>query len=166
MSCSLSKKELKAAFDFFDTNRNGTIELEELDSAMKSLGYRMTEEELRKMIAESDVNGDGEIDFQEFVEMMKKVNIQMEKREGTDLIEAFKYFDQDDSGYISRQNLSDVMKSLGEELSEQDLNEMMLIADINKDGVVDFDEFVLVIDRKGWGRKKDIIHERKQIIPL
>lgn len=57
---------------------------------MKFLGYRISEDELRQMITETDINGDGEIDFDEFVNMMKKVNKQMERREGTDLVEAFK----------------------------------------------------------------------------
>ena len=40
------------------------------------------------------------------------------------------------------------MKSLGEDLTEDDLTDMMLEADKNRDGVVDFEEFVNVIDRK------------------
>ena len=56
----------------------------------------------------------------------------------------------DGNGVITRSELKMVMKNLGENLTEQDLNEMMLEADKNGDGVVDFDEFVEVVDTK-WG---------------
>ena len=61
-------------------------------------------------------------------------------------------FDQDGNGVISRKNLAAVMKNLGEELTEDDLTDMMLEADKNGDGVVDFEEFVHVIDRKTWSK--------------
>ena len=51
---------------------------------------------------------------------------------------------------ITRAELQAVMKNLGENLTEDDLNEMMWEADKNGDGVVDFDEFVEVVDTK-WG---------------
>ena len=82
-------KELKAAFAYFDRNCNGVIEMDELDAAMKSLGYRVTDKELRMMIGEVDVDGNGKIDFDEFVRMMNNAT-KIEKREGVELREAFK----------------------------------------------------------------------------
>jgi len=142
-------KELRAAFSFFDRNCNGVIEMDELEAAMKSLGYVVSDKELRMMIGEVDVDGNGKIDFDEFVRMMNNAT-KIDKREGVELREAFKVFDVDGNGVITRSELKMVMKNLGENLTEQDLNEMMLEADKNGDGVVDFDEFVEVVDTK-WG---------------
>jgi len=51
-------------------------------------------------------------------------------------------FDKDGSGKISKQELKEVMKNLGENLSDQEITEMIREADDNGDGEVDFEEFV------------------------
>ena len=55
---------------------------------------------------------------------------------------AFSVFDQDGDGTINVDELGTVMKALGKETSEEELTEMMLQADANGDGDVDFSEFL------------------------
>lgn len=64
------KREIREAFDLFDTDGSGTIDMKELKVAMRALGFEPNKEELRKLIAEIDKNGSGAIDFNEFLEMM------------------------------------------------------------------------------------------------
>ena len=40
------------------------------------------------------------------------------------------------------------MKNIGEDLSEQDLTDMILEADTNGDGLVDYEEFAELLSRK------------------
>ena len=54
----------------------------------------------------------------------------------------FKYFDKDGNGYITALELSSVMNSLGEKLTEEEVEEMIREADIDGDGQIDYDEFV------------------------
>ena len=51
-------------------------------------------------------------------------------------------FDMDGNGTIDRDELRNVMKQLGEKLSEEDIEEMIQEADKNGDGLIDYDEFV------------------------
>ncbi|XP_078488474.1 calmodulin-like [Ciona intestinalis] len=142
-------EELREAFRFFDRNQNGSIEPEELGSVMTSLGYCATESELKDMIHEADVDGNGKIDFKEFVRMMElKTNERPEQAEDEELREAFKVFDRDGNGLISRAELSQVMGNLGEQLSEKDLNDMISEADKNGDGQIDYEEFVQMVAKK------------------
>lgn len=54
-----------------------------------------------------------------------------------ELREAFKVFDRDGTGTISRDELKAVMKSLGENLTEDEIDEMLKLADKDGDGTID-----------------------------
>lgn len=51
----------------------------------------------------------------------------------------FQVFDRTNDGYISGPELKAVMKQLGEELTEEELNSMLNLADTNGDGTVTFE---------------------------
>ena len=54
-----------------------------------------------------------------------------------ELMNAFKVFDKDGSGTISSDELRNVLKSLGEDLTDTELDEMIKLADVNGDGTID-----------------------------
>ncbi|KAI7860913.1 hypothetical protein BDC45DRAFT_600689 [Circinella umbellata] len=58
-----------------------------------------------------------------------------------ELVQCFQAFDKNRDGMISRKELEDVMISLGEHMTSQEINEMMADADTNGDGFIDFEEF-------------------------
>lgn len=55
--------------------------------------------------------------------------------------EAFRVFDKDGNGSISREELRQVMTSLGMKLTAEEEDEMICEADMNGDGEIDYDEF-------------------------
>ena len=61
------------------------------------------------------------------------------KVEDTDeeLRRAFQVFDRDNSGTISTDELRDVLKSIGENLTEAELDEMMRQVDVDGNGTID-----------------------------
>ncbi|KAL0581448.1 translation elongation factor EF1B gamma [Marasmius crinis-equi] len=107
---------------------------------MRSLGQNPSEVELQDMINEVDVDGNGTIDFHEFLAMMaKKVHAGDSEEE---IKQAFKVFDKDGSGSISAAELRHVMESLGERLSDAEIDAMMKEADVDGDGTISYNEFV------------------------
>lgn len=56
-----------------------------------------------------------------------------------ELREAFKVFDKDGSGDISAAELRHVMTSLGEKLTDEEVDEMIREADIDGDGKVNYE---------------------------
>ncbi len=64
------------------------------------------------------------------------------------LAQAFKVFDKDGDGYITGVELKLVMKQLGEDLSDEQLADMMREADNNGDGRIDFSEFCKMMGGK------------------
>ncbi|KIY65364.1 calmodulin-like protein [Cylindrobasidium torrendii FP15055 ss-10] len=107
---------------------------------MRSLGQNPSESDLHDMINEVDSDGNGTIDFTEFLHMMSQ-RVRTEDTE-EELRQAFKVFDKDGSGSISRVELEQVMKSLGENLSGVELDAMIKEADVDGNGTIDYKEFV------------------------
>jgi calmodulin len=62
--------------------------------------------------------------------------------------EAFKLFDKDDNGSISTQELGTVMKNLGQNPTEGELQDMINEVDADGNGTIDFPEFLTLMARK------------------
>ena len=111
----------------------------ELKQVMLQLGQNPAEEDLIEMMRLVDVNGDNEIDFDEFLVMMTMRS--GERDTEAELREAFKLFDLDGSGTISREELSTLMKNLGQALTDEEIDAMIDEVDENLDGEISFEEF-------------------------
>jgi len=139
------KQEIKEAFDLFDTDGSGSIDAKELKVAMRALGFEPKKEEIRKMIADIDKDGSGTIDFSEFLSMMSAKMAERDPRE--EIMKAFRLFDDDDSGTINFAKLKRVAKELGENMSDDELQEMIDEADRDGDGVINLDDFMRIMKK-------------------
>ncbi|KAI0494935.1 hypothetical protein KFK09_025081 [Dendrobium nobile] len=130
---------LKEVFNLFDKNGDGFITSEELGTVMRSLGQNPTEVQLQNMISECDADKNNAIDFPEFLNLMTSKTNVTEKG----LRDAFNMFDKDQDGFISAAELGQVMANLGQKLTDEDLNEMISQIDLDGDGKISYDEFVV-----------------------
>lgn len=64
-------QEVREVFDQFDSDGGGTIDVDELRMAMRSLGQNLTKAEAEALMLELDTGGDGSIEFAEFVDFIK-----------------------------------------------------------------------------------------------
>lgn len=138
--------EFKEAFSKFDKDGNGSINTQELGAVMQALGKDLSEAELKEIISKVDTDADGVISFPEFLEEMVRGMKAWGKKQ--DLQEAFRVFDVDRNGYISVDELKQVMAKLGEELSQEVLEAMIHEADVDQDGQVNYEEFVRILSPK------------------
>ena len=132
----------------------GEITAKELGEVMRSLGQQASESELQDMINEIDTDNDGTIDFSgiyfmlphwrksltrdtliEFLAMMSRTMKEPDVEE--EMRQAFNVFDHNRSGSISAAELRQVMHSLDETLTDDQIDEMMKEADLNGDGTID-----------------------------
>ncbi|XP_054886749.1 uncharacterized protein LOC129360507 [Poeciliopsis prolifica] len=139
------KQEIKEAFDLFDTDGTGTIDIKELKVAMRALGFEPKKEEIKKMVSDVVKDGAGTIDFDDFLSMMtQKMN---EKDSKEEIMKAFRLFDDDCTGKISFKNLKRVAKELGENLTDEELQEMIDEADQDGDGEVNEQDFLRIMKK-------------------
>ena len=121
--------------------------MRELKAAMRALGFEIKKEELKKMISDIDSSGDGDIDFSEFLEMMTGKMGEKDSRE--DIEKVFKLFDDDNTNKISFRNLARVAEELGENIDDEELQDMINQADRDGDGEINIDEFYRIMKKKG-----------------
>ena len=139
-------EEIKEAFDIFDADQSGTISVAELLNAMKSLGFDTKNPAIFKMIADFDEDGNGVITFDEFLDMMTARISDRNTRD--DLRRVFNLFDDDRKGSISVDDLRRVARELGEEISEEELKEIVQRADLDADKQLSFEDFYNVMTKK------------------
>jgi len=97
------------------------------------------------MIADIDKDGNGSIDFDEFLAMMTSKMGERDSRE--EILKAFRLFDDDETGKISFKNLKRVAKELGENMTDEELQEMIDEADRDGDGEVSEEEFYRIMKK-------------------
>ncbi|XP_020784006.1 uncharacterized protein cetn2 [Boleophthalmus pectinirostris] len=139
------KQEIREAFELFDTDGSGFIDVKELKVAMRALGFEPKKEEIKKMINEVDKEGTGKISFTDFLAVMTQKMAEKDSKE--EILKAFRLFDDDETGKISFKNLKRVAKELGENLTDEELQEMIDEADRDGDGEVNQQEFLRIMKK-------------------
>mmetsp|Transcript_50815 Transcript_50815/g.91737 ORF Transcript_50815/g.91737 Transcript_50815/m.91737 type:complete len:477 (+) Transcript_50815:62-1492(+) len=135
--------ELKEAFFLFGGN---TISVNQLGTVMRSLGQNPTEAELQDMIQEI---GDDKLDFAQFLTLMARKMKETDTE--AELVEVFKVFDRDGTGFISAAELRHVMVQLGEKVTDDEIDDMISEADVDGDGQINYEEFVRLMMSKDPG---------------
>ncbi len=95
---------------------------------MRALGFEPSKDELRQLIGSFDKDGSGRIDFHEFLDIM--ITKMSEKDSQQELDKAFDLFDLNRDGAIGFDELKQVAAELGEDMTDEELREM--IAGANK----------------------------------
>lgn len=143
---SLEQKiDIKKAFDLFDTECTGFIEVKELRVAIRALGFEPNKEEIKNMMDEIDKDKTGRIAFNDFLYLMRMKMAAKDSKQ--DILKAFSFFDDDRTGRISFNNLKRVASELGEKLTDEELQEMIDEADLDGDGEVCREEFLTVMKK-------------------
>ena len=139
--------ELKEAFNLFDTDHSGQIDVRELKAALRALGFDVKKAELRRIYEDIGKDLRASVDFDEFIQIAGPRMPEKDSKE--EIFKIFKLFDDDETGKISFRNLKRVAQELGENLTDQEIYEMIEEADRDGDGLISPDEFYRVMRRRG-----------------
>ena len=89
------------------------------------------------------------------------VDHQLTEEQIADFKEAFFLFDKKDDGKITTAELGSVMRLLGEDPPEAALEEMIKEMDANRNGTIEFPEFLTIMSRKTTDMDKEKDTDRK-----
>jgi len=135
---------LKKVFSAFDKSKDGQISYEELRQGLIQLkSNRITEQDIYFLFQALDVDRNGKIDYTEFIAAtLQRANYLRNDR----LLEAFLNFDKDKSGKITKEELLEALKA--NKTQEKEIEKYIKAVDKNKDGKIDYNEFLDLMQNK------------------
>ena len=113
---------------------------------MTSLGFEAKSASIFQMLADMDADGSGAIDFSEWLGLLTKRVSDKDSRANINKI--FALFDDERTGYISIKNLRRISQEIGENVVDEELQELINRADTDHDGLVSEEEFYTILTRK------------------
>ncbi|GIY79542.1 calcium-binding protein E63-1 [Caerostris extrusa] len=146
-------RELKAAFSMLDKNKDGRVNETEIKCMLDKLGIVLTDTMVGKLIDQASKRGDRLLNEEEFLAWMSHQSVQDDVM--ADLMAAFRVFDKDRNGYITRDELRTAMETIGEPMSEEQLDLMIRATDIDNDGRINYEGYLTLPFQK---RKERDIH--------
>ncbi len=133
-------KALREAFSTFDRNGDGKLTVKELKEGIhKVKDCQLTEGDIDQAMEVMDSNRNGFIDYTEFIAACLQTQNYLKENH---LKEAFSYFDKDDSGTISRDELKACLQDEEMQMSDDMINKMISEVDTNRDGQIDYNEYL------------------------
>lgn len=138
-------KKIVEAFLVFDHADNKTVEVREIGTVLRSLGCAPTEDDLQEIInATVSVDISGSIHLGKFLPYISPLlNARRFQPLGAErLLEAFRLLDKDNSGAIDRDYLGKLMMEAGDPFTQDELDEMMLIACDPRTNTIPYEMFI------------------------
>jgi Ca2+-binding EF-hand superfamily protein len=136
-------RDLQTAFEIFDKDGTGNIDIKDLKVILRALGFEPQEDEIKRLLSTINRSDDEEnnkkgfstntIDFEEFKKIMS--NKLRESEEIEQLKVGFHSFtdktlpkEPGEQDYITLKSLREVAKELNEVINDEELKEMMVQA--------------------------------------
>ena len=136
-------RDVHDVFNMMDANGDGYLDPDDLRITMNTLGFEFNNDELQRLVMELDPENMGKIDMKNFAELIRQKMTEKDHIEEIQM--AFQMLDTGKKGKITFSDLRQVAKELGENISDQELHEMINEADQDNDGEISFEEFLAVI---------------------
>ena len=155
-------KNVQSLFNGMDKDGEGTIDITEFREAMMRWGTGLTESEINIFGERFDYDGDGEVDYNEFLRFIfndrqdvrwngdmttvrklrknyaRAVSMDCEK----DFEVAFKRYDFNDNGLITKEEFRSVLNDTWLELSDNDIDDILRRFEAEKSGKISYPVFI------------------------
>ncbi|KAL8939816.1 MAG: hypothetical protein Q9211_002574 [Gyalolechia sp. 1 TL-2023] len=147
------REEIKEAFMLFDLDKDQKIDYHELKVAMKALGFDLPKAEILSILqthgSPSEPTNPNTphhprllLPFNQFQAVMTQRILARDPRD--EILRAFELFDEGGKGKINLNDLRRVARELGEGLEEEELAAMIDEFDLDGDGAINREEFLVM----------------------
>eukprot|EP00762_Andalucia_godoyi_P004007 ANDGO_05610.mRNA.1 Calmodulin len=141
------------AFSLFDRDANGTCDVREVGTIVRSLGLNPTQRQLASLLEEmEDDEPTGFIRYEKFEKIVLNVCVESEfKGERVsrpvedDIIRAFRVLDPENTGSISADTFKELMASMAEKLTAEEIEEMTNVAVDPESGNVFYEDYASLL---------------------
>lgn len=160
-----SLTEFQEAFNLFDNRGDGKIQLNQVcfiwvinakknknnwiyiylrqvGECLRALGQNPTESDVKKTTQQ--LKADDRISFEVFLPIYQAISKSRSGDTADDFIEGLRHFDKDASGFISTAELRHLLTTLGEKLTDDEV-EQLLVNQEDSQGNVNYEEFVRLV---------------------
>ncbi|XP_065883346.1 myosin regulatory light polypeptide 9-like [Dysidea avara] len=132
-------QEFKEAFNMIDQTRDGFVDKEDLKDMLASLGQEPDDKTVDGMMSEAP----GPLNFTMFLTLFG------EKLNGTDpedvIKNAFGCFDDEGSGFINEDRLRELLTTMGDRFTDEEVDQMFRGAPIDSQGRFDYVAFTRIL---------------------
>ncbi|KAG7192156.1 uncharacterized protein KQ657_002521 [Scheffersomyces spartinae] len=136
---SQNTKTYKDAFALFDKKGTGKIPVEHLGDLLRAVGQNPTLAEISDL--QDSIKG-SEFDFDTYQEIINRPGGFKPLGLPDDYIKGFQVFDKDHTGYIGVGELRYILTSIGEKLTDSEVDELLKGVEVTPEGNIDYVEFV------------------------
>ena len=130
-------KDLIKLFILFDCDKDGSINRNDFREGFRKLNLSLLESEFESIFYSMDTDNNGLIDFTEFLAPFINNNIYLNEKT---LIEAFMFFDKKDTGFISKEQIKNILNIA----DENKICELFIKLDNTNDQISYYDFFELM----------------------
>ena len=132
--------QISCAFCLFDSDKDGLLKYKDFLKVLSKNQISLPESSEKKILSSNNDNDNPtDVSMKDFISL---VNTRMKNVESEEeLVEMFKIFDKKGTGKVSSGDIRSVLDDIDEPISQQELEELMLNWDKDKDGFLDFSEF-------------------------
>eukprot|EP01006_Ploeotia_vitrea_P010870 TRINITY_DN28678_c0_g1_i1.p1 TRINITY_DN28678_c0_g1~~TRINITY_DN28678_c0_g1_i1.p1 ORF type:complete len:212 (-),score=14.24 TRINITY_DN28678_c0_g1_i1:47-682(-) len=157
--------KIREAFKLFERDNNGTCDVREVGTIVRSLGLNPTELQLRNLLEEIEEDEPtGFIRIEKFEEVLMPILLTSEYRpklrktdaegkieQGAELmvrhaedviLQAFEMLDTDKKGYLDSEHLKELLTAQGEPFSNEEVIELLNAAADPETGFIKYDDYV------------------------
>ncbi|KAJ2943084.1 hypothetical protein O0L34_g18774 [Tuta absoluta] len=125
------ERKIMEAFEVFDHSAKQSVDVREIGTVLRSLGCCPTEEEVQQVITDTEnKEATGTIPLSNFLPYMVDALIKHKfcPANAEQLLEAFRYFDTENRGYLPKEQFVKLMMEEGEPFMQDEVDEMLQTA--------------------------------------
>ena len=128
-------KYINNIFPFFQSSKVGEV--------LRALGQNPTEAEVKRLV-QDHMQKEDRISFETFLPILQTVSSKKITDTVEDFVEGLRHFDKDGNGFITSAELRHLLTSLGERMSEEDV-ENLIHGQEDSSGNINYEQFVKMV---------------------